>query len=86
MNESQEKVTLTLSQNEALVLFELLSRFSDEEELRIDDQAEKRVLWNMCCLLEKQLVQPFSKDYRALLEQARDDVRDEDSEGGGSRP
>ncbi len=55
----EEKVTIELSSAEALVLFEFLSRFSDENKLEIEDQAEARVLWDMCCLLEKQLVEPF---------------------------
>jgi hypothetical protein len=40
--------------DEALVLFEFLSRFSDTDELRVEDQAEQRALSNLCCLLEKQ--------------------------------
>ncbi len=83
MSEREDKITIELSQNEALVLFEFLSRFSDEAELHIEDQAEERVLWDMCCVLEKHLVQPFSPDYEALLEKARADVRDRDIEGTG---
>jgi len=74
-----EKVKIELSRNEALVLFDFLSRFSDKEELIIEDQAEKRILWDLCCLLEKQLVQPFHDDYDDLLKFVRDDVRDIDT-------
>lgn len=76
MNEHEDRVTVALSQDEALVLFEFLSRFSDTRVLQIEDQAEARVLWGMCCLLEKQLVQQFSPDYMALLRKAREAVRD----------
>jgi hypothetical protein len=72
-----ENVTLSLSQDEALVLFEFLSRISDASDLRIEDRAELRVLWDLCCMLESQLVQPFQEDYAELLDRAREAVRDE---------
>ena len=52
---SKDKVTLQLTNDEALVLFELVSRFTEEGDLNIADQAETRVLWDLCSLLEKQL-------------------------------
>ena len=76
MNENSDQVRISVTGNEALVLFELLSRFAQTEELRIEDQAEERVLWDLLCLLEKQLAQPLSEDYGVLLERARSDVRD----------
>jgi hypothetical protein len=69
-------VNLTLAKEEALVLFEFLSRFSNREELRIDDQAEARVLWDLCCLLEKELTEPLAHDYADALKSARASVRD----------
>jgi hypothetical protein len=76
MEVEDEEIELKLTKDEALVLFEFVSRFSDEDKLEIVDQAEQRVLWNVCCLLEKQLVEPFSADYLAIIEQARNKVRD----------
>lgn len=72
-----ESVRLELTADEALVLFDLLSRFSNTDVLAIEDQAEQRVLWNLCCLLEKHhLVESFSADYHRLIRQARDRLRD----------
>jgi hypothetical protein len=48
--------------------------------LRLGDQAEQRALWNLCCLLEKQLVEPFKADYVEMLGAARSRLRDEDDE------
>ncbi len=76
MEAEDEQVELKLTKDEALVLFEFVSRFSDKDKLEIVDQAEQRVLWNVCCLLEKQLVEPFSADYLAIIERARNKVRD----------
>ena len=72
----EEEVVITLPRAQALVLFEFLSRFSDDKKLEIQDQAEERVLWDMCCDLERVLVEPFRSDYDVLLQRARDSVRD----------
>ena len=64
-------VNLTLSKDEALVLFEFLSRFSENEKLEIKDKSEEQVLWNLQGGLEKLLSEPFSKEYSLLLERAR---------------
>ncbi len=72
----EEKVQINLDKKEAIILFDFLSRFSNEENLTIEDQAEERVLWNLCCDLEKVLVKPFREDYSEILTQAREEVRD----------
>jgi hypothetical protein len=72
----EEQVTIELSKPEALVLFELLSRFSDGDRLQIEDRAEERVLWNVQCLLERALVEPFEPGYGELLNEARNRLRD----------
>ena len=69
-------VRLELTRDEALVLFELLARFDDNERLSIEDQAEKHALWNLHGLLEKQLVELFDPHYSALLDAARNRLRD----------
>lgn len=77
-SETQDHVEVRLTPDEALVLFEFLSRYSDTDELRVEDQAEQRALWNLCCLLEKTLVEPFNPDYAELLQSARNRLRDRD--------
>jgi len=71
-----EKISLELTSSEALVLFEFLSRFSDDDELKLEDQPEERVLWDLCASLESILVEPFAENYIELLEKARAEVRD----------
>jgi hypothetical protein len=75
-----EKVSLELTASEALVLFEFLSRFTSEDVLKLEDQAEKQVLWDLCASLESILVEPFANNYKELLERARVEVRDSVSE------
>ena len=69
---------LQLTGDEALVLFEFLTRSGDFDRPTIEDQAERRALWNLQCLLEKQLPEPFQADYTGLLKAARDRLRDPD--------
>ena len=71
-----EKVTITLSRNEALVLFEFLSRFTDQQQLDIREQAEQRVLWDLHADLESALPEPLAHDYDQHLQRARESIRD----------
>jgi hypothetical protein len=71
-----EKITITLSRDEALVLFEFLSRFTEQQQLDIRDQAEQRVLWDIQADLESALPEPFAHDYDQYLQRARESIRD----------
>ena len=75
-----EEYVLTLTNAEALVLFELVSRFSSTDVLELEDRAEAQALWKVCCLLEKQLVEPFAPNYKTLLKAARDKLRPMDTD------
>ena len=70
-------VALKLTESEAIVLFEFLSRFSDRERLEVEDSAETKVLRNLLCLLEKELTAPLKADYQVILAKARSELRDE---------
>jgi hypothetical protein len=72
----EDRVRLDLSRDEALVLFEFLSRFSNSNALAIEDQVEERALWNLLCLMERQMVEPFLPEYPQLIQQARERLRD----------
>ncbi|NHZ33286.1 hypothetical protein [Massilia rubra] len=79
MNESDPShVTLTLTSDESLVLFAFLQRFSDTDRLTIEDQAEQRALWNLCCVFEKSSVGAFQGSYQEALDAARARLRDDD--------
>jgi len=53
---STEIVTLELSADEALVLFDFASRFTDQETLSIQHPGEEAALWHLTAALEKTLV------------------------------
>lgn len=69
-------VRVGFSDDEALVLFEWLSRQNEPANLGFQDQAEERVLWDLLAQLEKALVAPLLPDYRERLANARAAVRD----------
>ena len=76
--ENQE-LNITLTKDEALVLFEFLSRFNEKEQKGIfEDQAEEKTLWLVEGQLEKQLSEPFMTNYEDIIDNARNKVRDEE--------
>jgi hypothetical protein len=74
--EKSAEISISLTCDEALVLFEFLARFRFDQKLKIFDQAEERALWNLHCLLEEKLVEPLKEEYRDLVTEARNRLRD----------
>ena len=72
-----KSVTIELTGEAALVLYDWLTRFNQRAETTCADQAEERVLFDLEALLEKVLVAPLQPDYAVLVAQARSHVRDE---------
>lgn len=74
---------IELTEDEALVLFELLATYTaagDDRELRLSCAAERNALWAVSAQLEKRLVAPFREDYSQMLASARARVEEQ---GGG---
>ena len=64
----KDKLSLNLTKNEALVLFDFLSRFNQSENnIIFEDKAEQKIFWTIEALLEKQLTEPFLPNYKTLL-------------------
>jgi hypothetical protein len=67
-----EKLNIELTKLEALVFYDFIARLNQQEKKEIyEDKAEEKILWDLECLLEKQLIEPFSKNYPKLIEEAR---------------
>ncbi len=76
MKENKE-ITLSLTKDEALVLFEFLARFNEKDhENLFEDQAEQKMLWIIEGQLQKILVEPFKSDYIEIIKEARNRLRD----------
>jgi predicted DNA-binding transcriptional regulator YafY len=71
-----KKIKIELTSDEALVLYDWLTRFNQRSDTDLD-QAEERVLFDLEAMLEKALVAPLQSGYADLLAQARSNVRDE---------
>lgn len=74
---NNNKITLEMSNSEALVLIDWLSRFNENDNDNFfEDQAERRILWDMEAELEKIESLIFNDKYLEMLSKARDMVRD----------
>lgn len=69
-------IEIKLTKDEALVLFDWLSRFNQNHDSKFEDQAEQRVLWDIEAALESLLAEPLMQDYKIRLLQARSNLRD----------
>lgn len=76
MQTSENQVIIPLKLDEAIVLFELLQRYSNSDVLSIEDQAEQRALWNLCCVFEKHVHIPFEGNFKEIVAAARNRLRD----------
>lgn len=78
MTESEE-IIIKFNKEEAIVLFEFLSRLNEKENKELfEDQSEEKMLWLLEGQLEKILVEPFMPNYREILLEARNKIRDEE--------
>ncbi|MFC5006766.1 hypothetical protein ACFPIJ_54270 [Dactylosporangium cerinum] len=69
---AEDDITLRLTSDEALVLFDWLHRCEDEDRVvPPEHHGEQVALWNLSALLERELVQPFQDNYGDLIAQAR---------------
>jgi hypothetical protein len=63
--------TITLDDDVALVLFEMLESEQIEARLPNLEAPERNALWQVQASLEKVIVEPFSPNYDELLQKAR---------------
>lgn len=72
-----EKITIELTKDEALVLFDFLGHFNEVDHSNVfEDQAEQKTLWKIEGQLEKILGVQFDPNYTNIVKQARDRIRD----------
>jgi hypothetical protein len=70
-------VTVSLSSDEALVLFELLHRWEDADTIDpVLLPGERTALWSLSNALERVLTQSFAPNYDELLAGARARLRE----------
>jgi hypothetical protein len=67
-------MNLELTDDEALVFFEWLSRLDESDAAPCEHDAERHVLWTLHGQLERTLKEPLQPDYRDLVANARSKV------------
>lgn len=65
-------VAISLTADQALVLFEWLTREDEKGALPTEHQAEQGVLWQIEAQLERVLVEPLQPDYLDKVAAARE--------------
>ncbi|GHA79927.1 hypothetical protein GCM10009007_21030 [Formosimonas limnophila] len=69
---SNKSISIPLTEDEALVLFEWLCIFNQSEVDKLfQDDVTEQILFSIENMLESQLVAPFDPDYKIILEEAR---------------
>ena len=78
-NNKNRNISITLNEDEALVLFEWLHNFNEEERPTLfKDQSEERILFDLEAELEKVLSGTFADDYNNILLKSRERIRDKE--------
>jgi hypothetical protein len=67
-----ENITITLSHDEALVLFEFFGRFDERDDFTMRHTAEYLAFMRLSAQLDKALVEPLQPDYLKSLRAARE--------------
>jgi hypothetical protein len=79
-------MVIELTDDEALVLFELLHHYGTHDEgrsLSVSHAAERNAPWTLAAALEKALIAPFRPDYTNVLAAARGRI---EAQGGSWEP
>ena len=68
---TEDMVSVELSPDEGLVLFEWLSTRTDKNDFPFEHVAEQRIVWDLTASLDSVLAEPFQPDYSDRLKAAR---------------
>ncbi len=68
---------LDINKEEAIVLWNILRRYSETGLLGTEDQAEQRALWNLECVLEKTVGNFYEGEWEFALNSAYEKLRDD---------
>ncbi len=72
-------MSLKLSNSEALVLLEWLTKFNERDHSSLfEDKAEERILFDLEAILEKVVPETFKGNYLETLSKARQEIRNEE--------
>jgi len=74
MNESDPNIEISLPKDEALILFDWLSRFNEGSSNYADD-VEKQILADLEAFFEKIFAETFADNYHEIIDFAKARIR-----------
>ena len=72
MTKKSNDYIIKLNNYEVLVFFDWLVKFVENNE--INDEAEQKILYDLECLLESTLEEPFMENYKNLIHIAKKSI------------
>jgi hypothetical protein len=69
-----EHINVTLTRDEALVLFEFFARFDEDDNFTLKHTAEYLAFMKISAQLDSSLVEPLQPQYLNLLREARERI------------
>jgi len=66
-----KKISVRIGRDEAVVLFEMLAKFTRQKALSVRDEAERLALFRLHGALESTLTEPFRPEYKQLVDESR---------------
>lgn len=74
---NKKNISIELSKEEAIVFLNWLFTFNEKKHTDLfQDQSEERILWDFEAILEKTLDETFSNNYKEILTDARNKIKD----------
>ena len=70
---ADETTRISLRKDEALLIDSFLRKYTEEDKLE-PTKAEAQALYNLACILERQLSELFDPKYQEILEKAEADI------------
>lgn len=76
-NKEINNILIKFTNDELLVLFEWLAEFNKQENVELDD-ATKKIFYDLECVLEANLSEPFMENYSQIIQDAKKNVLNND--------
>jgi len=70
-----KKIEIEITEKEAIVLFDIIAKFTESSKIKPFDIAEQRVLYNLESILESKLDFVVDEKYNEILEEAKEDIK-----------
>ncbi|MBK7745930.1 MAG: hypothetical protein IPP57_01460 [Candidatus Obscuribacter sp.] len=70
----RDKVCIRLPREQALILYAMMDRLNSDPSVKLEHQAERKVLWDLEYLLHSALPETHTAEYESKLSEARENT------------